>query len=71
MELTEVDRAEIAAALLAGDSPIAEKAYRAGLAAGIERAAQRCDELAKLYGIFSDGRPTEVCAQYIRDLVND
>ena len=49
VELTDADRAEIASCCISPlnfvERRIAEKAYRAGLAAGIKRAAQYCERL--------------------------
>ena len=49
VELTDADRAEIALCCVSPlnfvERAIAEKAYRAGLAAGVRRAAQRCERV--------------------------
>jgi hypothetical protein len=49
IELTEADQAEIALCCVSSlnfvERAISEKAYRAGLAAGVKRAAQCCEEL--------------------------
>jgi hypothetical protein len=51
IELTDTDRAEIAQCCVSSlnfvERGIAERAYRAGLAAGVKRAAQRCEGLAR------------------------
>ncbi len=49
IDLTDAERAEIALCCVSSlnfvERAIAEKAYRAGLAAGVKRAAQRCGGL--------------------------
>jgi hypothetical protein len=51
IELTDADRAEIALCCVSSlnfvERAIAERAYRAGLAAGVKRSAQRCEGLTQ------------------------
>lgn len=73
LELTNADHAEIALCCISSlnfvERRIAEKAYRAGLAAGIKRAAQQCEGLEKP-GWKSEQRAAAMaCALAILSLV--
>ena len=73
IELTDTDRAEIAQCCVSSlnfvERGISEKAYRAGLAAGVKRAAQRCGGLTHPRWKTGERAAVMVCVIAILSLV--
>ena len=74
IDLTDTDRAEIAQCCVSSfnfvERAIAEKAYRAGLAAGVERAARRCGGLSHPRWRTGERAAVMVCIIAILNMVS-